>query len=263
MQENGEIVGAVVVFKDVTERKRSEELMLKSEKLSVVGQLAAGVAHEIRNPLTALKGFVQLLQANMTAKEEYFHIMLSELDRIELIINELLILSKPVDVQFQFHNLCTLIENVVALIRTQAILNNIQIITDCDPTIPVIHCDDNRLKQVFVNLLKNAIEAMPDGGRILVQAQMAGKRSVRVRIIDEGIGIPQDRLPRLGEPFFTTKEKGVGLGLTMSYKILESHQGHIRFHSEVGKGTTVEIHLPVDPYLRADHAPDCEKTQCP
>ncbi|MDI3256940.1 MAG: GAF domain-containing protein [Kyrpidia sp.] len=247
MRENGRIQGAVVVFKDVTDRKRSEELMLKSEKLSVVGQLAAGVAHEIRNPLTALKGFIQLLQSNANSKEEYFHIMLSELDRIELIINELLILAKPVDVQFQFHDLRTLIETVAALLRTQAILNNVQIVTDCDSSIPRIHCDDNRLKQVFVNLLKNAIEAMPDGGQILIQARMAGDRTIRIRIVDEGTGIPSDRLPRLGEPFFTTKEKGVGLGLTMSYQIIESHGGEMRFQSEVGKGTTVEVLLPVDP----------------
>ncbi|CAB3391023.1 ATP-binding protein [Kyrpidia spormannii] len=247
MRDDGKIQGAVVVFKDVTERKRSEELMIKSEKLSVVGQLAAGVAHEIRNPLTALKGFVQLLQSNVHTKDEYFNIMLSELDRIELIINELLILAKPVDVQFQFHDLKVLIETVVALLRTQAILSNVQITTDCDPALPAVLCDENRLKQVLVNLLKNAIEAMPRGGQIVVQARREDDRTILIRIIDEGTGIPEDSLPRLGEPFFTTKEKGVGLGLTMSYQIIESHGGQMHFESEVGAGTTVKILLPIDP----------------
>ncbi|CAM4406663.1 chemotaxis protein CheB [Paenibacillus tarimensis] len=241
--EDGEIIHYLKVSEDITERKKTEELLRKSEMLSAVGELAAGIAHEIRNPLTALKGFVQLMKAQ-GGNETYISIMLSEFNRIEHIINELLLLSKPKMINFQPQNLLMILNDVLLLIDTQALLNKVTIHTELDAGHPYVHCVENQLKQVFINLFKNAIEAMPEGGNIYVSITRKDDGDICMSIRDEGCGIPADKLPRLGEPFFTTKEKGTGLGLMVSYNIIEGHNGVMRIQSEEHKGTTVTIELP-------------------
>jgi two-component system sporulation sensor kinase A len=242
---NGEVVSSVVIGRDITERRRTEELLRKSDKLAVVGQLAAGVAHEIRNPLTSIKGFAQLLKGRFAEYDHYFDIMLSELDRIEFIMNEFLVLAKPQAVKFGQTDLRDLLGDITALLETQAIINNVQIFTDYAADLPLITCEVNRLKQVFVNVLKNAIEAMPNGGDLMIFTERDGSEAVRVRVVDNGCGIHPDRIPKLGEPFYTTKERGTGLGLMVSSKIVKDHHGDIRFTSRVGQGTSVEVVLPI------------------
>jgi two-component system, sporulation sensor kinase E len=243
--EDGQVESIVAVSRDVTERKRTEELLRKSDKLSVVGQLAAGVAHEIRNPLTSIKGFIQLLQKEDENHPAYYQIILSELERIEFIIREFLMLAKPQLTKFEQQDIGAIVKSVCALLETQAIMNNIQIVTDIEPGLPAIECEDHQLKQVFVNVLKNAIEAMPNGGTVEVSVKRIMDDRILICVRDEGQGIPEERLRHLGEPFYTTKEKGTGLGLMVSYKIIESHQGEIHIKSQVGSGTTVEIDLPI------------------
>lgn len=242
--DNGKVDQIVFVVRDVTDRKTAEELLRKSDKLSIVGQLAAGVAHEIRNPLTAIRGFAQLLQLGMM-KQEYISIMLSELDRIELIVNEFLLLAKPQAVNYKERDVRSLLYDIIALLETQAIMNNIQIETEFQADVPLIKCEENQLKQVFINVLKNAIEAMPSGGKIMIEVSTHASKGVLIRFTDQGAGIPEERIPRLGEPFYTTKEKGTGLGLMVSSKIIQEHQGQIRFISKLNHGTVVEIWLPV------------------
>jgi two-component system sporulation sensor kinase A len=238
-------VAVQVIIRDITERKRSEELLLKSEKLSAVGQLAAGVAHEIRNPLTALKGFTQLLTDSCVGStKRYLDIMQTELDRIDVILNELLILAKPQAVKFHPQPIGAVLQEVITLLSTQAILQNVIIDSSVDPHGPVVNCERNQMKQVFVNIIKNAIEAMPGGGRLSISARTDDDK-VFIQFVDEGEGIPPELVPRLGEPFFTTKEKGTGLGLLMSHRIVLAHQGTIDISSEVGKGTTVSVVLPI------------------
>lgn len=239
------ITGVYMIGKDITDRKRSEELLLKSEKLSVVGQLAAGVAHEIRNPLTSLKGFVQLLNSRIDGYKEYFDIMLNELDRINFIVSEFLVIAKPQAVHYQHKDITMILLNTIALLNTQAIMNNVQIVSEFHSDIPLIRCDENQLKQVFINILNNSIEAMPNGGEIKIEVKNLDGKHILIRCIDQGCGIPKHRIPRLGEPFYTTKEKGTGLGLMVSYKIIENHRGKIHIQSEVDKGTTVDVILPV------------------
>lgn len=240
---DGRRIGLLVISHDITELKKTEELLRKSEKLSVVGQLAAGVAHEIRNPLTSIRGFIQFIQEG-NYKREYFQTILSELDRIQSVVNEFLVLAKPQVINFTPRNLSPLLHQVVELLQTEAILNNVQITVELDETATMVNCEENQLKQVFINILKNAIEAMPNGGRITIQLQQLGD-SLSVRIQDQGEGIGEERIQKLGEPFYTTKEKGTGLGLMISYKIIQAHQGNMKISSQRNKGTTVEITLPV------------------
>jgi len=205
--------------------------------------MAAGVAHEIRNPLTSLKGFVQLLQTH-GGKQEYFSIMLSELNRIEFIISEFLVLAKP---QAVVHRLCEikpLLDHIITLAKTHAIMKNVQIITQYEPNLPCINAEENQIKQVFLNLLKNAIEAMPNGGEVRVSVRRE-EQTIVISFQDQGCGIPEDRIAKLGEPFYTTKETGTGLGLMVSFKIISHHGGNINVDSKVGVGTTFEVRLPV------------------
>lgn len=236
----------LVVARDITERKRTEEMLRKSEKLSVVGQLAAGVAHEIRNPLTSLKGFLQLLKERTAENTFFFEVMLSELERINTIVSEFLVLSKPQNTKFKREPIDRIVAEVVAFLESQALLNNVVILTDLSMVHPIeVVCDENQLKQVFINLLKNAVEAMPKGGRVHVTLLEPAPGRVVVRFRDEGPGIPQERLEKLGEPFYTTKEKGTGLGLMVSFRIIEDHGGIIRAKSELGIGTVFDVELPV------------------
>ncbi|WP_406621799.1 PAS domain-containing protein [Bacillus atrophaeus] len=233
-----------VILRDISERKQTEELMLKSEKLSIAGQLAAGIAHEIRNPLTAIKGFLQLMKPTMEGNDHYFDIVFSELSRIELILSELLMLAKPQQHAFKEHlNLKKLISEVTALLETQANLNGIFIKTAFQRESIFINGDQNQLKQVFINLIKNAVESMPDGGTVEIDTT-EDEHSVHVTIKDEGEGIPEKVLKRIGEPVLTTKEKGTGLGLMVTFNIIENHQGTIQVDSKPEKGTAFKISFP-------------------
>jgi len=232
------------IVRDVTTENRTEELLRTSEKLKMAGQLAAGIAHEIRNPLTSLKGFSKLLlKATGEQAERYYEIMDQEFVRIEMILGELLVLAKPQASVYQDWDIRPIMHEVADLLSSQAILNNVMIQEHATPEPCVVRCDKNQLKQVFVNVVKNAIEAMPTGGLLAISIERDGT-DVLVRVTDQGGGIPEDHLRRLGEPFFTTKEKGSGLGLMISHKIIEEHEGCIRYDSRTGEGTTVSIRLP-------------------
>ncbi len=244
MISDEEVVGTVFTFRDITEKKKSEELLHQSEKLSAVGQLAAGIAHEIRNPLTSLKGFLQLIELNGVGKKEYFDIMKSEFSRIEQILNELLILSKPQTLKKEPTVLHDLLNHTIALLNTQAIIKNIEIIFLSHTNTAQVLCADHQIKQVFVNLIKNAIEAMDQSGYIHVTLS-SNSEKVIVTVEDEGCGIQEEKLERIGEPFFTTKEKGTGLGLMVTFQIIEEHGGEIEIDSKLGKGTKFTIKLPL------------------
>lgn len=246
----------MMMLRDVTERKEMELQLRKSDTLNVVGELAAGIAHEIRNPMTALKGFIQLLQGSIDGDYSmYFNVIMSELKRIESIITEFLVLAKPQAVQYKQNDICKIMQDTIDLISAQAMMHNVQIIADFERALPPVYCEPNQLKQVFINILKNAIEVMPKGGDITVRIARAGCH-VRISITDQGCGIPKDKIKKLGEPFYTTKERGTGLGLMVSYKIIEEHQGKIDVESEVGVGTTFHITLPIERTEREDDDDD-------
>ncbi len=249
INEEGKANGWASAFRDISDQKRAESIMINSEKLSVAGQLAAGIAHEIRNPLTAVKGFIQLLKSSMNTSDTsdtsgYYEIVTSEIERIEGIVSELLILAKPQKVVYTTVELGSLIEDVVQLLFSQAILNNVQLIFHAPPRQCMIHCEVNQIKQVFINFIKNGIEAMPDGGDLSIRVLVEEEDYYRVQFKDEGVGIPEEFISKLGQPFYTTKEKGTGLGFMVSKKIIEDHNGSLHVTSETNQGTLIEVTLP-------------------
>ncbi|WP_054967833.1 PAS domain-containing protein [Alicyclobacillus ferrooxydans] len=231
---------------DITEKQKTDEMLIRSEKLAVLGQLAAGFAHEIRNALTVVQGFMQLLNYKAGDTERrYCGIMMTELYRISNIVDELLVLAKPQVYVTKPIVIEGLIHEVLALLGAQTLLHNVEFRSELHYE-TVVNCEPNQLKQVLVNVVKNAIEAMTNGGTITLRTEQTGEFA-EIQVVDQGVGISQDTINRLGEPFYTTKDGGTGLGLMVSQKIIQAHRGRIDISSEVGVGTTVTIILPMQP----------------
>ncbi|MGV3466515.1 MAG: PAS domain S-box protein [Heyndrickxia sp.] len=246
MKINDQLVGVIGYGRDITKMKETEEHLRKTEKLSVVGELAASVAHEVRNPLTSIKGFIQLMETEDQKNKRYYDIILKELDRINEIVSELLVLAKPQDVIFKKCDVFQILEDVTTLLKSESNMRSVELVLQIDDTIPKISCDANQLKMVFINIIKNAIEASNQREQVHIFVSNHQGHSVLIQVKDNGIGISAERLKRIGEPFFSHKEKGTGLGLTICFRIIEAHNGKILFESELGEGTTVDIILPVE-----------------
>ncbi|GFZ95961.1 hypothetical protein GCM10008018_47960 [Paenibacillus marchantiophytorum] len=250
--ESGILSGWAVTLRDLTAHKQTEALLINSEKLTIAGQLAAGIAHEIRNPITAIKGFMHLMRSGKSEKQMYYDIVSSEIERIEMILSELLILAKPQLIHSECKDLRALLSQVTTLLESQANMNNVQILMEFEPCNTYVQCDENQLKQVCINFIKNAIEAMPHGGDLFIHLKSNHTDRILLRFIDHGCGVPEHILAKLGQPFFTTKEKGTGLGFMVSKKIIENHHGTVTVMSKENKGTTVEVSLPTVPKNRTD-----------
>ncbi|WP_235848918.1 MULTISPECIES: PAS domain-containing sensor histidine kinase [Bacillaceae] len=238
----GKIVGVYGTARDVTKERETEKRLVDSEKLTAVGQLAASIAHEIRNPLTSIKGFLQLMkQMKGEAKEEYLNILSDEVSRIELITGELLVLAKPQAYDFQLINVGKIMEDVVTLLSSQALMSGVDIHSNIE-ALPEMKGIESQLKQALINVVKNAIEAMPNGGNLYITVRNKGGAIVIV-VKDEGVGIPKEILNKIGSPFYTTKEKGTGLGMMTTAKIIQTHQGGFEITSIPNQGTKVKITL--------------------
>jgi PAS domain S-box-containing protein len=244
---SGEVTGVFVIARDITQFRKNEEMMIASEKMSVIGQLAAAVAHEIRNPLTSLKGFIQLMQTTGSVNHDHLDIMHSEVERIDLISGEMLILGKQQDLQYQPENIDSILRQVIVLMEAQANIDNVSIHYKPYEIEPLyVMAEANQLKQVCINIIKNAVEAIPhdQNGKVSISLNRQDGEAL-VIVSDNGVGMDPERIETIGEPFYSTKEKGTGLGLAICKKIIEKHQGKIVFHSEKQKGTVVEISLPL------------------
>lgn len=231
------------IFKNISNQNKAEDIIAQSEKMSVAGQLAAGIAHEIRNPLTSLKGFLQLLQSDVDQKEVYYQIMTEEIDKIEMITSELLFISKPLTDEKKLETVYSMIKDVTLLLGSQAHLKNIQFKWSVSKDL-FIYCDRSQIKQVLINLIKNAIEAMKNPGVIQIKARLTAHKIIEIDIIDQGSGIPQEIIKKIGEPFFTTKQSGTGLGLMITKQILEKQFGRLRIVQSDEKGSIFRITFP-------------------
>jgi len=246
---DGRIVGAYIMFKDVTNLRSLEEQVKRSDRLAMVGQIAAGTAHEIRNPLTSIKGFMQVLnntfrEKGMDKERSYTEIMLTEINRINDLVSEFLLLGKRKDVSYHEVEIHTTLGEILPIIHNEAILHNVNVYYEETENIPKVIADRELLKQVFLNISKNGIEAMGDGGSLTINVRKdAEDRFVLVEIRDSGPGIPNFLIDKIFDPFFTTKSEGTGLGLSVCQRIVHDMGGTIRVSSK-GFGTMFTVCLP-------------------
>jgi two-component system sporulation sensor kinase A len=243
---NDEICNWAVHLRDITAQKEAEKALFRAEKLLTFGQFAASVAHEIRNPLKSLKGFIQSAK-NLKGEVVYSHnqldYMIDELNRIESFVNDLSILAKTQIQSYEVADVADLLKSAIAFVQPQAMLSDIHIDFD-DAEVPVVWGDGQQLKQAFFHVIQNAVESMPMGGDLHVNLEPLGEY-LRINVIDHGAGIPEDFMEKLGEPIYSTKEKRLGLGLALTYKIIEQHHGKITVQSQAEKGTQFTIELPI------------------
>jgi len=256
---SGERIGTILVLRDLTNIRELEGAVRQADRLSTLGTLAAGLAHEIKNPLGGIKGAAQLLQQELPAAselQEYTQVMVREVERINRIVEELLNLASPKKLKLARVNLHQVLGDIILLQKSAIAQKRITIQQHFDPSIPPILVDEALMTQLFLNLIKNAVEAVGDSGllkvssRVLADYSMTQKgerpsRMVAVDISDDGPGIKKDQLEQLFTPFFTTKTGGTGLGLAICQKIVSEHRGMIKVDSEPARGTTFTVMLPL------------------
>lgn len=235
-----------MLYEDALEAQKK---LYQADKLATVGALAAGLAHEIKNPIAAIKGFSQVIGKAVTendaeAIKDFKDVVPRQLDRINDIVEKLLTLSRPPKLEKRKININGLLDEIVKLVEKQALQQKVEIVKSFDD-IPQTLADPEQLTQAFLNLVLNAMQSMPDGGQIEIRTRFMGTDRIVIEFIDNGVGIPKDRLSRIFDPFYTTKAGGSGLGLSVTQKIIIDHQGRIEVESEVGKGTQFRINLPV------------------
>ena len=246
------ICGYECIIKDMTERKRMEERIREADKLASVGQLAAGIAHEINNPLTIILGYVRLLLKKKDLYDgvkEDLEVIHRNAQMCKKVVEDLLSFSRYKKPQFIEADINNSLESVISVLENQFSQNGIFIVRDYDPSIPPMTLDIDKMKQVYMNLLMNASQSMDSGGKIHIGTRYDKlKEGALIVFSDNGCGIPRNIQPKIFEPFFTTKGpgKGTGLGLAVSYGIIKEHQGEISFESEEGRGTTFKIWLPIN-----------------
>lgn len=219
--------------------------LIKSEKLAVISHLAASISHEVRNPLTASRGFMQLLQQGYTSPEKmrtFLDIAIKELDRAEGIIQDYLTFAKPAEDKKEAINVSTEIKKIVEILQPLANMNSVELDFSLAPYL--VFGEKSKFKQCVINVAKNAIEAMPEGGKLSLHVERKGD-FIYLHVRDTGIGMSKEQVDRLGEPFFTTREKGTGLGMMVVYSIVDSFGGKVKVKSEKGNGTTFSILLPM------------------
>lgn len=255
----GNFQGTILLLRDIRHQKELEEDLKRADRLALMGTLAAGLAHEIKNPLGGIKGAAQLLRRSAdgsSSVREFTDIMIREVDRVNQLIEQLLDLSRPADLTLEPVNVHEILDDVLLLEGQSEGARKCQVRKLLDPSLPPIRADRAQLTQVFLNLVKNAFEAMERPGTLTVTTRVETDYHIRdhdsgrnrfiwVDIADEGAGIRDADLPHIFSPFFTTKHSGTGLGLATCYRIIKEHGGFIRVESAEGKGSTFKVSLQV------------------
>jgi two-component system sensor histidine kinase HydH len=239
--------GAVIILRDLRQIRELQRQVRQKERLAAVGSLAAGVAHEIRNPLTALRGLAQYFQKGKkpgSLEHKYSEVMIAEVDRLNRVVSGLLDYARPRELVVSQTDLRELIGHVLDLIRDDARAKGVELNFVYDET-PLLSLDRDQISQALLNIMLNAFAAMPDGGKLEVSLRRWEGKEVHIIVSDTGCGITEDDIARLFDPFFTTKPKGSGLGLAIVHRVVDSHKGRIEVESQVGKGTRMTISLPI------------------
>jgi PAS domain S-box-containing protein len=261
--DHHEIIGLIHVIRDITERKKVEEALQRAEQMKMVGEWATGLVHEIKNPLAGIKGSVEVLASDACLADEDRSIItqaVDEIKRIELLLKSLLSFAKPPKPQLTLVDINDILDKSIAFaLRHQSVGTDsskaINVFKDFDPKVPKTMADPMQMQQVFLNLLLNAIEAMPDGGMLATKTSYDAKlNSIQITISDTGTGMDKSLVSKIFQPFFTTKRKGSGLGLSITRRLIEQHGGHIDLESEPGKGTAFNI------FLTANHKREDERS---
>jgi two-component system sensor histidine kinase AtoS len=253
----GAVIGAVAVLKDVTEAKQLQRQVMRADRLAALGELVAGIAHDIRNPLTSIRGFVQYLERSDDPGEwrQYAPVIVREVDGLNRFVGELLTFAKPHAPRYGVVQLNDLVQEMMILVRNRADAQLICIRLQLEPDLPPMQGDGEQLKHVLLNLLINACQAIPADGEIAVTTAAAREGWLTVSIRDGGVGIPPEHLDKVFDPFFSTKPAGTGLGLAVAQRIVAAHQGTIEIESQPGRGTTATVRLP------RHHAPDAPRAE--
>ena len=247
LNDSGEFVGQALILRDLSEIRRLQDQIQRQEKLAAMGGLAAGVAHEVRNPLSSIKALATFFAgqfADGSEAQEAAGVMVQEVDRLNRVITELLDFARPSDLNRQAHDMGSLLSRSIKLIQQDATNKNIEIDLQVDMDICPVWIDSDRLAQCLLNLYINAIQAMENGGTLTVYCAAAGVGYLQVIVKDSGPGISLDQISNIFDPYFTTKKQGTGLGLAIVYKIIEAHQGQIAVDSTIGEGASFTIRIP-------------------
>lgn len=231
----------LTILEDITERRQMEIDMLRMDRLNIVGEMAASIGHEIRNPMTSIRGFLQMFAQKYNEDQEFLNIMIGELDRANLIITEFLTLAKNKIVELVPSDLNFILENMSPLMKANAAMQEKHLLLEMEE-IPPLLLDSKEIRQLLLNLVNNGLEAMPAGGRITIKTYLEGEEAV-LAVADEGTGIDSECYSKLGTPFYTTKENGTGLGLPICYTIAARHNARIEVDTSP-RGTTFRVHFP-------------------
>lgn len=231
----------ICLFKNKTYTHHLERELIEKEKSVLAAQLSAGLVHDIRNPLTSLRGFLQLVQAGVKQKEEFYQVMIEEIDKLEKITNELLQVAKPFSNEMKKENISGILKDVVFVMNVQSNFRHIDIQINSEDNLFSV-CNATQIKQILINLILNAMESMEEKGTVYLYARKLDD-FIQIDVIDEGIGVEDDILKEMQQPFFTTKESGTGLGLAMTKHLLELHQAKLEVKRNQGKGSTFTIFL--------------------
>jgi signal transduction histidine kinase len=255
--QHHKITGSLIYIEDITEKRKGEARLRRAENLASLTTLAAGVAHEIKNPLGSISIYLQLLQKALAKKtktashssqdktnEKYFNVLKEEVDRLNRIVVDFLFAVRPMALELRESDINALVRQTVEFVKFEMAQAKININVELDESSPKILMDERYMKQALLNLVNNARAAMPKGGLLTIITKSVDNE-ICIQVCDTGTGIKEENLSKIFEPYFTTKETGTGLGLTQVFKIVREHQGEISVHSKPSEGTTFEIILPV------------------
>ncbi len=265
--EDGRPIGVILTIRDQAGVRDLKERIRRADRLATLGMIAAGIAHEVKNPLVGIRGAAQLMRSELAALNqaapgvsknlaEYLEVILKEADRLNSVLEGILDFTRVKPREMKASNIHSILDRVLLLNEENARQRGIILSRLYDPSLPDVYGNVDQLIQVFLNIVKNAIEAMPKGGKLTVTTRMSdlfttvqadGKkyRLMMVKVNDTGSGIKQEHLQDIFTPFFTTKDRGVGLGLALSYQIVQEHLGTIRVESQINEGTTFSVYLPL------------------